>query len=153
MQKQISTLTGIIIILAVTIILFGGVFIYQYLIQKESQQNLIQKESQQTINIVGAWRNDEDSKNILVYYDDGTYKEFFGQNSEFMAKGRWLIYNATNKECGDNKKGQFICLKHTPDTLDNLSLYFGIDLDEKTLCKTYLVRGKGTCYTKINSTK
>jgi len=43
MQKQIPTLTGFIIIVAEAIILFGGIFIYQYFaIQKYQQISIIQ---------------------------------------------------------------------------------------------------------------
>jgi hypothetical protein len=45
-KKQISTLVGIIIIIAAAVILFGGVFVYQYLvIQKVSNQPQVQSQT------------------------------------------------------------------------------------------------------------
>ncbi|MEK7080650.1 MAG: hypothetical protein AAB925_02380 [Patescibacteria group bacterium] len=45
MQKKVSTLVGTIIIVAVAVILFGGVFAYQYFTTK-SQQNSLQQNSE-----------------------------------------------------------------------------------------------------------
>ena len=41
MQKQISTLIGIIIIVAVAVILFGAVFAYQYFALKQAKFTVI----------------------------------------------------------------------------------------------------------------
>ena len=57
-QKGISTLIGIIIIIAVAVVAFGGVFGYQYLIQQKGEPAII--ESNQ--NIVG---NDRDAHGCI----------------------------------------------------------------------------------------
>jgi len=104
MQKKISTLTGTIIIVAVAVVLFAGVFVYQYFTKTQTpitnvQSNLkLQNQNTQTENVITQTPVDETAK--------------------------WKTY--TNTQYGFEMKYP-ANFKATDDSLtpNNLSLHFG----------------------------
>jgi hypothetical protein len=66
MQKQIQTLVGIIIIVAVAVVAFGGVFAYQYFVKSQTPTTNVQpnpKSQNETYNHAG--------KIVKIYQKDG----------------------------------------------------------------------------------
>jgi len=75
-EKGISTLTGIIIIVVTAVVLFGGVFVWQYFVtQKAINQPQIQSQTNQTAGWQGTFSMDGyDQKAVLEKVDSSSVK-------------------------------------------------------------------------------
>jgi len=109
MKKQISTLWGVIIIVAVAVVLFGGAFAYQYF----TKQNFAVVLPSQTHNeqLADENRQQNSGEQVMCTMDamecpDGSYVGRTGPNCEFVClttteaadTSNWKIY--TNSEYG-----------------------------------------------------
>lgn len=84
-QKEISTLVGIVIIIATIVILFGGIFAYKYFITRTQQNSeflVSRQKTNQTQIQTASWKTYKNSYGYEIEYpSDWTYREFPGTKS------------------------------------------------------------------------
>ncbi len=102
-QKGISTLTGIIIIVAVAVILFGGVFAYQYFTKSETQNP--KSETNSNFQNIGYFEIkevglkfilSEDVKDLIYKVEDkGKYKEIYFSTQSLASLSPGCSFNSS----------------------------------------------------------
>ena len=91
-MKKVSTLAGILIIVAVAVITFGGVFVYQYF--TKSQASISNAKIHQGLaNIFEiTWNSSEINKvNIELFNADGSKNRVIAQGIKNQNKYTWTI--------------------------------------------------------------
>ena len=111
MRKGISTPAGIIIIVAVAIVTFGGVFAYQYAVKPQTPTPDIQPNSNSQISgtsnqnpeATGGWKTYTDIQGIQFKIPQDIYK------TDFSDQNNWYFMSSQNEE--KYKSNAADCLK------------------------------------------
>jgi hypothetical protein len=101
----------------------------------ENKVSLVEEYSEK---IVGEWRSKEDEKSLIIFNEDGTFKDVY--NSEGVFSGSWEI-----KEEEDEIDVSFYLYERIDEEVYKYEI---IDIDEENLLLIYLTRGNILEYEK-----
>jgi hypothetical protein len=101
----------------------------------ENKVSLVEEYSEK---IVGEWRSKEDEKSLIIFNEDGTFKDVY--NGEEVFSGSWEI-----KEEEDEIDASFYLYERIDEEVYKYEI---INIDEENLLLIYLTRGNILEYEK-----
>ncbi len=97
-------------------------------------------------NIGATWQSIDDPKSVVVYSEDGTYKEIY--DNQVLGSGNWELATSLKGTTYENL-GDGIYLKQVTSGAPESFFYAVLSIDEKNLVLSYLSRGNTLAYKKI----